>query len=84
MTPGQDLEQQRTADRRLDVAGALGQRPALAAHVLAQPHPAACLQLDAAALVGAVHLVHIGEHHAFAARADALARHVVKTQHHVL
>jgi len=31
-----------------------------------------------------MHFLPIGEQHAFAFRADALARHVVQPEHHVL
>ena len=42
------------------------------------------VQVGGAGLVGAVHLVATAEHHALAARVDALAGHVVNAQHHVL
>ena len=74
----------RAPDGGIDGADALGERAALDAHVLAHAHAALRLQLHAAALVGAVHLVYVGEEHAFARRTDALARHVVQAEHHVL
>jgi hypothetical protein len=80
----QDLEQQRAAHGGVHRAQAVGERPTFAAHVLVQAHLDARLQIDVAALVGTVHLADVGEQHAFATGADALARHVVKTQHHVL
>ena len=42
------------------------------------------VQVGGPGLVGAVHLVAAAEHHALAARVDALAGHVVDAQHHVL
>ncbi len=52
--------------------------------MFAQSHPYTRLQVNLPALVGAVHFVNVGEGHAFALGAHALARHVVQAQHHVL
>jgi len=52
--------------------------------MLAQAHAHLGLQLHAAALVGAMHFLPVGETACLAARTDALARHVVQAEHHVL
>ncbi len=53
-------------------------------HDLADPHLDLRMQTDHTAFVGAMHLGHIGEHHALAEDVDGLAGHVIQAEHHVL
>ena len=80
----QDLGQQRPAHRGVDHAGVRRHLALGVPDVLGQAHLDLGLQVDVAALVGAMHLGHVAERHALALRADALARHVVEPEHHVL
>ena len=77
---GQDLGQQGAA------GGGVHQAEQLLAVVveIAQAHLDLGLQVQRAGLVGAVHFGHVGADHALARGGDALTRHPVQTQHHVL
>ena len=80
----QDLRQQRPSHRGIDHAGVRAQLPLGVAYVLGQAHLDLGLQIDVAALVGAMHLGHVAERHALALGAHALAGHVIEPEHDVL
>ena len=81
----QDLRQQRAADGRVHHAHRLDARsPFGAAQILGQADLDLGLQVDVAALVGAMHFCDVTERHALALRAHALASHVIQPEHDVL
>ncbi|CFW85983.1 Uncharacterised protein [Bordetella pertussis] len=81
---GQDLGQQRTADRRF--MAVLDRLPLalLVALVLGQAYGDAGLQFDFAVVIGALHFRHVGKENAFALAVDAFAGRVVQAQHDIL
>ncbi len=79
----QDLGEQRATHRRGYQAAPLDEFAVLT-HVLDQAHLDTRLQIHRTAFVGAVRLIDVGKEDAFTARADALARQVIETEHHVL
>jgi hypothetical protein len=75
----QDLRQQRAPDSGLHMAGLRLQLAVGVFRIFAQTHAHLGLQVDGAALVGAMRLVHVGEEHAFTGCTDALTRQVIET-----
>ncbi len=81
---GSNLPQQHTAHRGIDDVGFLFALTFGTHQGFLQPHFDACLQVHLFGIVSTGHFRHIREHHTFALSVNALARHPVQAQNHVL
>src|SRR5690606_20351340 len=83
-TLGQNLGQQRTADRRFKTPEYWLPLALIVFFVLVQTYGDTALQLDVTVIVSALNFGQVHEEQAFALAIDALPRGVVQTQHDVL